>query len=279
VSYGPSPWRQTSWDWRAAANFICGGAGSGLIVFAALSLAPAALRSVLLLAGAALVGLGLFCVWLEIGRPTRALHVFFNPFRSWMTREACAATLLFPAALAAAAGIAGAGWVAAALALVFVYCQGRMLQASKGIPAWREPLVTPLIVATGLTEGGGLLLLAAGGFEDIGRAVWVSFCALIVARAILWRIWRDRLTGRIAPRALTAIDQAGSFLLVAGSAVPLAAIALAASTQGQASTIFQILAGVLAVVAGARFKFDLLGRAAFNQGFALTHLPVRGARR
>ena len=25
--FGPNPWQQTSWDWRAAGNFICGGAG------------------------------------------------------------------------------------------------------------------------------------------------------------------------------------------------------------------------------------------------------------
>ena len=37
MSYGPNPWQQTHWDWRAAGNFMCGGAGGGLIVFAALS--------------------------------------------------------------------------------------------------------------------------------------------------------------------------------------------------------------------------------------------------
>ena len=67
--------------------------------------------------GLALVGLGLFCVWLEIGRPLRALHVFFNPRTSWMTREAFVATLLFPAGLAAAAAVPGFVWMAAALAL------------------------------------------------------------------------------------------------------------------------------------------------------------------
>ena len=44
-------------------------------------------------------------------------------------------------------------WLAAALALAFIYCQARMLQAAKGIPAWREPLLVPLMVVTGLAEG------------------------------------------------------------------------------------------------------------------------------
>ena len=35
----------------------------------------------------ALVAAGLGAVWLEIGRPLRAIHVFFNPCTSWMTRE------------------------------------------------------------------------------------------------------------------------------------------------------------------------------------------------
>ena len=32
MTYGPKPWHQTSWDARAAANFMAGGTGSGLIV-------------------------------------------------------------------------------------------------------------------------------------------------------------------------------------------------------------------------------------------------------
>ena len=43
-----------------------------------------------------------------------------------------------------------------------------------------------------------------------------------------------------------------------------------------------ILASLVLAAAGLgvvwRFKFVLVTRAAFNQGFALPHLPVRGAR-
>ncbi len=52
---GPSPWQQTNWDWRAAGNFICGGAGGGLVVFTALS-ARRGCAALLLLAGLAFVG-------------------------------------------------------------------------------------------------------------------------------------------------------------------------------------------------------------------------------
>jgi hypothetical protein len=35
----------------------------------------------------------------------------------------------------------------------------------------------------------------------------------------------------------------------------------------------------LVLASGAWFKFSLVTRAAFNQGFTLVQLPVRGARR
>ena len=37
MTYGPNPWQQQSWDGRAAGNFIGGGAGCGLLVFATLA--------------------------------------------------------------------------------------------------------------------------------------------------------------------------------------------------------------------------------------------------
>jgi hypothetical protein len=58
MSFGPNPWQQTSWDWRAAGNFIGGGAGTGLIMFTALSGVQGTVAAVLLLAGLALVGSG-----------------------------------------------------------------------------------------------------------------------------------------------------------------------------------------------------------------------------
>ena len=117
MSYGPAPWQQKNWDWRAAGNFIGGGAGSGLIVFTALSGAQGLALTAAHAGGLALIGCGLLCVWLEIGRPLRALHVFFNPRTSWMTREAYHGDAArFRVGMAAAAGVPGFEWLAAALA-------------------------------------------------------------------------------------------------------------------------------------------------------------------
>lgn len=281
MSFGPNPWQQTQWDWRAAGNFMCGGAGSGLIVFTVLAGSQGATAAALLLAGLALIGLGLACVWAELGRPLRALNVFFHPKTSWMTREAIAATALFAVGLAAAAGahfgINAAAWPAAALALAFLYCQSRMLQAARGIAAWSEPLSVPLLVGTGLAEGAALFWLAQPLHGQGGVAAAIVFGVLLLLRAAIWLGYRKRLAGRVAPRARKALDRAGRVLLVGGTAAPVALL-LAGAGAGGAAAALVALAGLLAALAGAYSKFTLVTRAGFNRGFALKEVPVRGAR-
>ncbi|MEP7182908.1 MAG: DmsC/YnfH family molybdoenzyme membrane anchor subunit [Betaproteobacteria bacterium] len=273
---GPAPWQQTSWDWRAAGNFIGGGVGSGLVVFAAVSGAHGAALAVPMLLGLALVGLGLFCVSLELGRPLRALRVLRNPRTSWMAREAWTSALLFPVGLAAAAGVPACAEIAGALALVFVYCQARLLQAAKGIPAWREPLLVPLAVVTGLAEGAGLFIVVALLYGGATPLLLIAFGALLIARVLLWLAYRRRLAGKTAAGASAALDRAGVVLQVAGTAVPLVLAAIAGFVAGGAVLPLVVAAGLLAAFAGAYVKFTLITRAGFNQGFALAHAPVRG---
>jgi len=284
ASLGPDPWHQTAWDRRAAGNFIGGGAGSGLIVFATLSSALGRPAPAAFAVGAALVALGLLSVWFEIGRPLRALNVYLNPRRSWMSREAIAGALLLPSAIAAALGVTVAAALAAALALTFVYAQARMLNAAKGIPAWRMPQLVPLIVCTGLAEGGGLFLLLASLLGNGSLAPTLLAAALIGARWLLWRRYRAWLAA--APRATAALDAAAWWLRWTGTLAPLALIgvalvlalggvdAIGAGIPGAAAA----LAGIGALLSGAGLKLTLITRAAFNQGFALSRLPVRGVR-
>jgi phenylacetyl-CoA:acceptor oxidoreductase subunit 2 len=259
VSYGPTPWLQQHWDARAAANFMLGGTGSGLMIAAALvareQTAPAALSLVL-------VAAGLGAVWLEIGRKLRALHVFFNPFTSWMTRESFAALLLF------ALGISGLAFenrilldAAALAALVFLWCQARILQASKGIPAWRAPEIVPLVIATGIAEGSGLALL----FTAAPPALVLAALA-VIARALALARYR-----RAVPVA--ALAPAARLLAWIGTVVALGLLVAAAVAPAVAP-----LAGIAALAAGWQLKFTLVTRAAFNQGFAIPRPPVRGIR-
>lgn len=274
MSYGPHPWAQRHWDGRAAGNFMGGGIGSGLIVATALAGGPAGLHGL----GALLVAAGLTSVWFEIGRPWRALNVLLHPRRSWMSREALVAPVLLAAAATAAFGLPGAAPAAALLALAFVGCQGNMLRAARGIPAWREPRIVPLIVATGLAEGAGLWLLVTSPHGPAPWPLWSLFAGVLLVRLLVWNRWRAGVTS--TPRALATIDRAGR-AFKAATLLPLALVVIVvlAPLPHEAALLLQALAGGIAAAGGLWFKFTLVTRAAFNQGFALPHLPVRGARR
>lgn len=250
---------QRHWDARAATNFICGGAGSGLLVAAAF--VPST-RPIAILVALILVAAGLGAVWLEIGRKLRAVHVFFNPFTSWMTRESFAAVLVF------AFGSAFLVWgtkpflyACGLAAAAFLYCQARILHAAKGIPAWREPRIVALIVWTGLAEGAGLALLFTLASAPLG-----VFAGALAGRAIAW--WRYRGVVK-APALLWP----GRVLLWIGTVLPLLLLLLVDTFVWAGAA-----AGVAAFGAGAALKLALVTRASFKQDFSLPHLPVRGAR-
>jgi phenylacetyl-CoA:acceptor oxidoreductase subunit 2 len=247
---------QTNWDVRAALNFMGGGAGAGLMIAAALLALPAAAVVLALV----LVAAGLTAVWHELGKRLRAPHVFFNPMTSWMARESFAAVALF------GVGIGAVPWpalvpMAAIAAAAFLYCQARMLQGAKGIPAWRAKATVPLLLASGLAEGAGLALLFSKG-----AAALLLFAFLVVVRALAWRRYR-----RTAPNR--ALQPAGDKVLELGTVVALP-LALAGAWFPPAAW----LAGSLVLATGWQLKHALVVRASARQGFALPRLPVRGAR-
>lgn len=273
-----SPRQQHNWDWRAAANFIAGGAGGGLLLCVSLpSLPPAAARIAIVL-GLVLIGSGLTCVWFEIGRPWRALNVYRHFATSWMTREAVAALLLF-----ASGGLAFLSLrplpvlLTGILGLSFVFCQANMLAANKGIPAWRHPRSVALMITTGLAEGAGflaiILSLSVSSSDPWPLAVLL---ALIVTRVLLWKRFLSGLAMDRAPvGTLQVLNGMDSGFVLVGHVLPALAIAAAlAGIPGRAGLIF--VAGILVVASGWLFKFALVRRAAFTQGLALKHLPVRG---
>ncbi len=277
-SFGPKPWHQSNWDFRAALNFMFGGTGAGLLTLTAFSgLTGDGLRIDVLLA-LAFIGAGLLSVWFELGRPLRALHVGYNPFTSWMTRESFAAGLVFPLGLLAVWFASNALALAAALAvLVFVYCQGRMLRAAKGIPTWREPAIIWLIVATGLAEGAGVYVALGALFGRPGSGVLAYFSLALIARGLAWSLYRGGVAKSAVRPALALLDRAGKFLTQFGTIAPLALLLLGLLVEDTVR-VAGLLAGVAALAAGWQFKFALITRAAYNQGFALPHLPVRGVR-
>jgi phenylacetyl-CoA:acceptor oxidoreductase subunit 2 len=297
MSVGPRPTQQWQWDGRAAANFMGGGAGAGLMFFGAvLSIegAPVLFWGSAAALGFVLMGLGLSAVFMEIGRPLRAFNVILNPRTSWMSREALVAAVLSASVLVllVTRSVVVAAVVALA-ALAFAWSQGRILRASKGIAAWSDRAVPPLIVVTGLAEGLGLALVIAAligvapGLPAVAPGLpAVMLAVLLLGRLVLWYAYRRRVAAVLAPAARQALDLCGTTLAMLGTAAPVALIVAAIAlgrgpeTLGPvwgASALFA-LAGLLSWGTGWWFKYVLVRRAAHTRGFSLPHTPVRGRR-
>ncbi|HEY4774663.1 MAG TPA: 4Fe-4S dicluster domain-containing protein [Xanthobacteraceae bacterium] len=278
---GVEPWHQQHWDWKAAGNFICGGMGSGLFTFVAIASAQDSSALALGWLALAIVALGLFLVWLKIGRPWRFLYVLRQPQRSWMTREAWIAGALFPlGALAAWFEVPALVIAATIVALLFLFSQAMILREAKGIPAWRTPLIVPLIVATGLAEGGGLFLVATAVLPSLRPLAEVTAAAATILAALrtwAWRSYLDGLESDGAPqRTLEVLDRLRLWFFTFGLAVPVVLVAVGFLATNAGPVLFAV-AGLCIAGAGAALKGVLVARAGYNQGFALTHTPVRGA--
>ncbi len=275
------PWHQTVWDWRAAAQFICGGTGTGLMLFTALASYrdPAWLWRTGLLA-LAFVAVGLFFVWIKLGRKLRAVYVILNPRTSWMTREA-----LFSVVYLVAGGLAillaspPLALAAALFGLGYLYSQARILHASRGIPAWRVPAIVPLIVATGLTEGAALLLGASVLFGGAGLWLLVVLLALLGARWAAWSGYLKHVTAPGTAPLYTAEVLSGvhARVLSLGHVLPLllAALAWLLPVSPAVVNFTGLLLSLSALYGGWLIKFTIIARAAYNQGFAIARTPAR----
>lgn len=298
---GPAPYRQTYWDWRAAGNFIFGGTGSGVLLaapFIAFVEGPVRLFVVL---GLAFISAGLGLVWHETGKRLRAMNVFRHPNLSWMTRESYAAL-----AVIAAGGITiilpGLAFsiITALFAGLFLYCQGRILKASKGIPAWREPAVVLLVIVTGIAEGICILmvvpdLLAAPLARTADPKLVVFFLygvvlsrdfmfnaglALIAAlllRIIVWRHYRAEFSKSAPIQAVRVYDDFDRRFVIAAGIVPALVMALALVFPALSKGLF-LTAASLGLFGGWAFKYTLIVRASYTQGFAIPRRPARGPR-
>ena len=275
---GVEPWHQRPWDWKAAGNFMCGGTGIGLYTFAAIATVLGGPLLPLVPLATLLVAIGLFLVLLKIGRPLRFAYVLRQPQRSWMTREAWLALIFFPlAALAFWFDLRPLLLAAAIAGLLFLFSQAMMLKEAKGIPAWREPLIVPLIITTGLAEGGGLFVALTA---PLGAAhVFANRCGggrdfLVAVRAFAWHAYLRALRAEGAPtRTLQILDTARIWLFLFGLVLPIALIAAGLFITGAAVLLFA-LGGLCALFTGWALKFILVARAAYNQGYALEHIPV-----
>jgi phenylacetyl-CoA:acceptor oxidoreductase subunit 2 len=259
---------QRYWDMRATGNFSFGGTGSGLILATTLALALGTPSPWAVAVGLGLIGLGLFCVWLEIGRPWRALNVFFHPRTSWMTREAMLVPPLMAAGAVAFLFDIRFIYLAALFAAGFLYCQARMLHASRGIPAWCQKETVPMILATGLAEGAGLYLLVG---QASSAMIAVALFAALLREAAREAYRRGVIRAKAPAGTLAWFSLREEKLLTAARLVAIALLALALAGWNTA-----VPGGLLAVVTGWGLKYMLINRAAFTRGHVIQRTPARG---
>ena len=292
---------QTFWDWRAAMNWIFGGISSGALVwFWLLSLTgwPAApLHSWLNAAGGLVMAVGLFFVFLKIGRKERFWRAVARPQTSWMTRE------LFTVVVFAAAVAIGLLWhhpiifaVVGLSALAFLICQAMILWRARGIPAWRHRVMPAMVVASGLLEGAGFCALALMVTNTLGLVQaspqtpasvlepTFGLVALVgvVAAAVMIVLWRTYITsagsegvGPLSRQVLGTIDR---ILVPVGQVAPFVLFAIAYLWSGSAiANLAIVVAGMLAIAGGAYWKFMIITRAGHHQGFAMAKQPHRGS--
>ncbi|MCA8868327.1 MAG: dimethyl sulfoxide reductase anchor subunit [Rhodobacteraceae bacterium] len=282
---GPNPNQQTNWDWRAASNFIFGGAGSGLVVclvFAALGVSYPWLY---LLVSLALVGTGLALVWTELGRPFRFANVLRHPKTSWMSREAYAAIFLMAfGLLSLLSGHPLAYFAAGISGFAFLYCQTRMLNACMGIPAWRVQTSVLLFVSTGLAEGASLLLIigylirSVDQGATIGPIAYVLVLAFVALRWVAWVSYRNSLLASAPTLVIDGLNRFNGMVQVLGHIVPLILIIAAITVPGISALqpVMFVLAALIALSTGWFIKFFVVLLIGSNQGYAIPVTPERG---
>ncbi len=274
---------QKFWDWRAAMNWIFGGFGTGLAIAACLGLwlgaVPERVMPQLLFASAALVATGLGFVFLKIGRQLRFWRAASRPHTSWMSRELYAVLVFFPAVLW---GLLAPGrlafTVAALAAAAFLACQAMILYKARGIPAWRAPLMPWMLIATGLLEGFGALAIATALLGSAGLALSAGGIVLgAFVNARLWRAYRSNAKADgIPPLARGVLRDASLPLAVIGHAAPIVLVLAAWQLPAMAIGLVSV-AGAAALAGGALWKFTVVVRASYTQGFKLSHMPQRGS--
>jgi DMSO reductase anchor subunit len=262
------------WRLPAVANFVLGGLGAGF--YAAAAVVGEGALAVAGWLGPALVLAGFAAVAAEAGRPGRGPRVVARVRTSWMSREAvlgggfaalAVADLLAPAPALRA--------LAAAVALAYVFAQGRILSAARGVTAWSVGVMPVVFLASAAVSGLGLLLVVGvvGGRPPGGGVLGLTLLVLVLAVGVwlVYLTWRHDPAFTHAVRALT--DGRGAVAIVAGGYVApfaLTAVALAAVLPGLA-----LGAGVLMVLGQALAKWALLTEAGELRAITLGNLRLQ----
>jgi len=205
------------------------GAGYGLLFLgglgAAFELLPPARWLGLALLGLALglVSLGLAASTFHLGHPERAWRALSQWRSSWLSREGVMAIATY-----LPAGLFAIGWVfleqtgglwgllgllAAAGAVITVYCTAMIYASLKPIRQWHHPLTAPLYLLFALASGALLLMAVVHLLGGAAAAARWSELLVLLSLALAWGVkliyWHRIDSGRSASTPETATGLAG----------------------------------------------------------------------
>ena len=230
-----------------------------------------------------IIAIGLFFVWLKIGRKLRAFYVVLKPQNSWMSREVYAVGLLYLAGLIDYFSPSNfMHLIIAIVALTFLYCQARILHSAKGIPTWRAPKIPWILLATGFYEGFGLLAIYSFIYPQsipLSSILPVGGLVLAAINALLWQNYvmslGDEGVGQKSQNLLLASTLKIQFISYLLPSI-LAMIFLVWGNEGSWTLA---VAGVLVDVGSIYWKILLITKACHQQGYAIAKFPQRGSGR
>ena len=145
------------------------------------------------------------------------------------------------------------------------------VQAREGLePVERSGLLEGLALLT-------LMLLWIEGFGTLSSSLALAGLVLVALNAGLWAVYRASAASTgIVPLSRRLIDRISLPLHLVGHAFPAAMFVLALASADIARACLG--AGSIAALAGgAYWKFMLIARGGYQQGFSLPMLPQRGS--
>jgi DMSO reductase anchor subunit len=164
-----------------------------------------------------LITVGLLSSTFHLGHPERAWRAFSQWRSSWLSREGVAAVLTYVPALlfglawsgliAAPGLIAPLGILTAVMAMVTVYCTGKIYSTLTTIRAWNNALTVPVYLAFGLATGAALLAAITSVFGNFPGFLVILSCLLLALTIALKLAYWHRIDH--APRERTIENATG----------------------------------------------------------------------
>ena len=184
------------------------GSGYGLLallgVFAALDLLPedSAMGLCATALALTLITGGLLCSTAHLGHPERAWRAVSQWRSSWLSREGLFAILtyipaglfLFGWAFPEALEINWKAWglLAAVMALVTIYCTGKIYASLKTIRQWHDGRVVPVYILMGLLGGALLISFISAVFDVYAQEfTWVVLALAVLTGMMKMTYWRS----------------------------------------------------------------------------------------